>query len=445
MEHASGQPGILHRIHRNTPFTKFSKGTPVASTKLIHTQPNTYPASFILAADLCMTSPMHITAIEKGRYDPTTARLLRFDNSSGGLQVKLTRTRRMNDASFARTINPEGPDGGQVRYGMDVPIIPASTLTGRLRNSAAELIFRAFVERGLKVSPAAYNTLCTGSASAALSVSASGPEVVLAARRDAFLANFGGTAFAVPARTIISDGLPLIKRTLSMLMSPALIDADAIPDMTHIRQMASVSAVLRRDAMADMRGDSFDEVLAFGDIMAYAELDAARKERRREARVVEGAAQAEGVRYERPKKEELRTLAAMEVVDPGLHFAVRVRVDAHSPEQMGLIVLALQRLLRGGQIGGKAARGFGRFTCEHSALIQLDPQTGREVARAVLFGGAEVAYDVVLENFFLVRAQEACGQYLLRINPHLFEAFAKADADEVKRLAFLDAEKYSQQ
>lgn len=400
-------------------------------------QQTTFPGRFILSADITLSSPMHISAIEKGRYvyeGVNFTKLLRFDSGPGaGIQCTLTRTARLGNKSF----EVKTDDGTRMKFGVDVPVIPASTLGGMMRSAAADLICKSLVARDLTLSTDAYNTLYSGSATTTLSSDQSLPEVVAMARKDAFLSNFGGTSFALASRSVVSNGMPLIQMTTDMLMTPPLVNPLS---MERMDDMTAVVAIIRKDAAGDMKGEHQMEVIKLDDLIEYIESKAADTAQAAQSKAKQKEAKKAGVVVEKDKKKDLRTLGAMESVNAGLSFALRIQVDAMSPAHLGLMVLALQKILRSAQVGGKAARGFGQFVCEQSRIYQIDTTTNRPMSETGnhLFGDRNTGYAIVgfddTKPSAVVLAVDAANDYLENIDPELIEAFATTNAKVIKRL-----------
>lgn len=129
----------------------------------------------------------------------------------------------------------------------------------------------------------------------------------------------------------------------------------------------------------------------------------------------------------------LRTLNAMEVVLPGIKFGIRVRVDSRNPSHLGLMVLALQRYLHSGCVGGRTARGMGTFVAPDIARIySIDPYTQGVSHVEELFQGRESNY-ALCRSEVLDEAIEQAERYLkVGAKPELFEAFAEGDYESIK-------------
>lgn len=191
---------------------------------------------YILAADIQTTAPLHITAIEGGAYNPTQQRITRFESKAPGMiGCALTRTLRIQSAAYA------AESGAWVIP--EVAVIPASTVAGKLRRAACDLIFESIVKRGLHVTADAYNTMTTGMARAELKAGSATADVVRTARLDPFLGLFGGTSFALAAGSVISEGWPLLEVTKPMLMTEPIGDGQA---MKNIGEMTEAVAIIKR-------------------------------------------------------------------------------------------------------------------------------------------------------------------------------------------------------
>ncbi|MBU4337809.1 MAG: hypothetical protein KJ548_14700, partial [Actinobacteria bacterium] len=191
------------------------------------------------------------------------------------------------------------------------------------------------------------------------------------------------------------------------------------------------------DPLRSLSSDTIEEVIAADELQAYfSELkDKDEKKATNKAKAKEDPANAT-----RDKKTDTRTLNAMEVINPGMSFALRVQVDAFSEQQLGLMILAFQKVLRDGQIGGKAARGFGRFTCKGSRLMQVDQNTNRVIESTLspLFLDKSSGYAIDgLDNgtpTVLTSATMSAQDYLYQLDPSMIEAFASTDPAAIKVL-----------
>lgn len=365
---------------------------------------------YIIAVDITTTAPLHITAIEKGAYDPATQKLVRFDGN--GLGTALTRTQGL--AHQAYTL-----ESGNVVTPL-VPVIPASTVAGKLRRNAGTLIAQSIVGRGLTISPDAYNVLMSGMANTELKADEKIPEVLRAARNEPFLSLFGGTSFALSAHSVVAEGWPLIAGTQSCLMSEPIAD---LQPFTSVYDMTDVQPIVRKNDVADMKHPILEQVVGVDALAAYVEGQGAMRSESKAKK----AANEEG------KKTDMRTLNGVEVVKTGVNFALRVELTAFNESHLGLMLLAMQSFMRDGQVGGKAARGVGRFVVSGSRLYEVEPDTRIQKVVTSLFEGKDLGYPFAA-NETVDKAVTAAQDYLDEIDPVMLEAFTRADAKALKKL-----------
>jgi CRISPR type IV-associated protein Csf2 len=365
---------------------------------------------FIIAVDITTTAPLHITAIEKGAYDPVTQKLVRFDGS--GLGTSLTRTQAMAHS-------PQVLESGTVITPL-VPVIPASTVAGKLRRAAGMLIAQSLVGRSLKISPDAYNVLMSGMANTELKADDKIPEVLRAARNEPFLSLFGGTSFVLSAHSVIAEGWPLLASTQACLMSEPIAD---VQPYNSVFDMTEVLPIVRKNDVADMKDAILEKVVGIDELAAYVDGQGT-------MRADSKAKKASG---DEGKKTDLRALNGVEVVKTGVNFALRIEVTAFAESHLGLMLLAVQSFMRDAQVGGKAARGFGRFVVSGSRLYEVEPDSRTKSVVASLFESKDSGY-AFAANGTVDNAVTAAQDYLDEIKPEMLEAFTRADAKALKAL-----------
>jgi CRISPR type IV-associated protein Csf2 len=213
--------------------------------------------------------------------------------------------------------------------------------------------------------------------------------------------------------------------TEGLMMSPAI--ADKRP-FSSLNEMTEVFAIIKKDDVMDMRRETLEPTVGFESVSQYV-IDKAAESSQKKSKKGEEDAGAES------KKTDLRTFNAFEAVKTGINFGFRIEVTSFEPSHLGLMLLAVQSVLRDGQIGGKGAKGFGRFTLSASRLYRVDPVTRLHTSYAEIFENQQTGYqfkaseaadDVVNEAIL------AAEDYLDSIQPSLIEAFSAADAEALK-------------
>lgn len=373
------------------------------------TKPAYETKKYIIAIDIELVSPMHITAIEKGSYDPKTQRLHRYDGT--GIGCNLTHTKRLLNAIRVK-------DG--VSYIPLVPVIPTATIAGKLRRYAADFLFQSFVKRGLVITPDAYNTATSGMANTELKADSATHESNRAARRDPFLSLFGGTSFAMGAGSVIGEGWPLLEVAKNLPMSEPIAPVLGIDDL---RDMTDALAIVRKNDVASQTGKHLINVVSEVKLIEYLQSET-------DARA---ASKAKKAADEDSKKTDLRTLNAFECVRTGMGFAIRIEVTSRTPAHLGLMLLATQKFMQEGQVGGKSARGFGRFVVSASRLYELDPSNRQTTVVSSIFSDKNSGYKLP-DNTTISQAVDAANDYIDSVDSRLLEAFANADAKAIKAL-----------
>ena len=368
---------------------------------------------YIIAIDIETVSPMHITAIEKGTYDPKTQRLHRYDGP--GIGCNLTHTKRLLSGTRVKD--------GAVFVPL-VPVIPVATIAGQLRRCAADLLFESFGKRGLVITPDAYNTATSGMANTELKADSATHETNRAARRDPFLSLFGGTSFAMSSGSVIAEGWPLLEITKNLPMSEPIVPVMGFDDL---RDMTDALAIVRKNDVAGLSGKHLTKVISDVKLIEYLQSET-------DARVVSKAKKAAD---EDSKKTDLRTLNAYEAVRTGMGFAIRFEVTSRSPAHLGLMLLAAQAFMQDGQVGGKSARGCGRFVVAASRLYELDPTNRQTTVVSSIFGDKSSGYSFP-DNATITQAVDAANDYIDSVDSRLLEAFASADAKAIKALTEIE-------
>ena len=379
---------------------------------------------YIIALDITTTSPMHITAIEGGSYDVKSQRVSRYKTASG-IGCSLTRTMGLAHCATERKTDEDGESKGI--YTPLVPVIPSSTISGKLRRAASDLLCNSLISRSLKISTSAYNVLSTGMATTALDTNKKNAQVLVMARKDAFLSLFGGTSFGLSAHSVIDTGLPLVAMTEGQLMTPPIIDKQPL---TSLREMTETIAIIKKDDVMDMHRSSLEGVVGYERVSDYIA-----------AKTTEATDKKKTKEEDAGKKTDLRTFNAFEAVKAGVSFGLRIEVTSFEPSHLGLMLLSVQEMLRAGQFGGKGAKGFGRFALGASRLYEVDPTTRKQSLLCELFRGKDTGYEFVIgenEDDVVGQAVLAAEDYIDNVSPVLIEAFAEADVKAL-RLAYKDA------
>jgi CRISPR type IV-associated protein Csf2 len=368
--------------------------------------------------EIITRSPMHITALNGGRYLPDRNQINRWSGGANepGIPCQLTRTlkvRKANASPRPLATNEDAPSTSAVPRSdfVDVPVIPANSLGGKLRSAAASLIEDALIARGLTLSAAAYNTQRKGASSATIERDKQTVTLAVAGANHPFYGLFGGTAFGISANLVVHDGYPVTPDTVPLLISPPRVIEPANGALT------SAIPIVRKDALLAMEDtERLQAIVGLDIVNKYHAAELQRSLDKRANQANEGA--------EKGKKTSLRAIAATEAINPGTGFQLAFDVTTRNDAQLGLLLLALHRVINDGQIGGKRARGFGQFRVVASRMRSQD-----SFGEGVLFSPAndEGAYAFVGQEE-ISRALAAAESWLESVDVADLEAFASDEA-----------------
>jgi len=370
-----------------------------------------------ISVDIKTTAPMNIMAMSKGTFIPDRNKVVRY-KVSGGSECGLTMTMPIPGVYSVASDVP-GAEAEVRSTTVPLPIIPSSTITGGLRRAACALIEDSVVDRKLNMSVAAFNTLSSGSATATLTA-ATQVTTIRAAAQHPFFGLFGGTSLALSSRMVVADAVPVIEETVGMSLlsstQPTMILRPS--DMLIPVQIIRKNDALGRDA------DRLVELIGEAEITKYWVEQTEQTVKRKESKAAAAAALASGEVVEKGKKETLQTATAIEAVMPNVNFVLSFEVNAYSEAQFGLFLMALQRLLRKGQFGGRAARGFGQYKVLSTSIAEQSDKGVWAVKGAVFSDTSTLDFDAEL--------REVAGlaeDWIDTCSVPEIEAFASSDED----------------
>lgn len=385
---------------------------------------------YILAVDILSTSPLHIGDVVKGTYDPATNRIHRYA-SGPGVGCSLTRVRE--HSPHAASDDAEGRPQSLV-----IPILTATKLRSALRRACADMIFSKWIERGATgVDADMVNAMTSGSHTTSPDAGVRTPMVDVVTGNEPFWNLWGGSSMFLEGSTVVADGLPLIDATLGALMSPALVDP--APGVRGINDLTQALPILRTDSVASGTVAQLESLVGLDalvkayDARAVQRADAAASKKAAKEAAKAGSKDA----GELGKKTDLRALNAIEVARAGLHYGLRVSVRSPMPSHLGLLLLAMQEVLRNGQIGGGGARGLGQFVGVQSRLYEVDPASGRMQSLCSLYGDRAGGY-AMAQHAVVDEAVAAAQDYLSEVDVGLHWAIVHADVKRIEQ-AFTSA------
>lgn len=287
------------------------------------------------------------------------------------------------------------------------PIFPGNDLRGRLRRKAAALVLDHIVVTG-KVKVDLYAGLMAGAITASpesdLTV-----EEALRARDNVYMGLFGGGTRLLRSRFCTNDLVPVLADTIEARIVPAHFGEDWLP-MGFIGDgvVGNLSGFGVTDKRTSFRLDDVSRVISINEMEQYienvlvsvgqkqGETLSGRKERK-DSKAAAKAGEIKGA--EVVGKKDLSNMFTVESIMRGtpMYCLIDLQNDA-SDAHVGLLLLALQALVREQALGGWIRTGFGRYSADLTLTrngqryqVFVD---GQDAADATLTAEVDVAFCV---------------------------------------------------
>lgn len=259
-----------------------------------------------------------------------------------------------------------------------IPYFPGNDLRGRLRRKAATLVLDHLTTGDRKIKMELYAGLNCGAISASPE-SGLTVEEALRARDNVYMGLFGGGTRLLSSRYRVADLVPVIAETIELGMVPGrYAESDAglrnflpvqhtdggpravggwqLIQKTQIFRVDDVLRVLRPDELARYL-DGTDEVVAYQ--AAVAEGSAQRKAEKAKAKA------GEMKKTDVSTSKSVGNIAVFQSILAGtpMYFLLDFLDDA-TDAHVGLMLLALQELVREQALGGWTRAGLGKFKAD---------------------------------------------------------------------------------
>lgn len=280
-----------------------------------------------------------------------------------------------------------------------IPYFPANDLRGRLRRKAAALVLDHVVASG-KVKVDLYAALMAGAITASpesdLTV-----EEALRARDNVYMGLFGGGTRLLRSRYCTNDLMPILRDTIDAGIVPASFGEQWVPQGRVAEGLLGpMTGYHLVESRTSFRIDDVARVINPDDIEKYvadAIQEVAQKQNeifggRENRKADKAAAKAGDIKSSAiATKKDLGNMFALEAIPRGtpLHCLIDLQNDT-SDAHVGLLLLALQALVREQALGGWIRAGFGRY----SADLTLT----RNGQKYQVFAAAQNAADATLSD-----------------------------------------------
>ena len=251
------------------------------------------------------------------------------------------------------------------------PIFPGNDLRGRLRRKAAALVLDHIVITG-KVKVDLYAGLMAGAITASPESDLTGEEA-LRARDKVYMGLFGGGTRLLRSRFSTNDLVPVLTDTIDAGIVPSHFGDDWVPTgFTSNGVVANLQGFGITDKRTSFRLDDVGRVNSVNDMEQYIEnvlVSVGQKQGetlsgRKERKDSKAAAKAGEIKAtEVAGKKDLSNMFTVESIMRGtpMYCLIDLQNDA-SDAHVGLLLLALQALVREQALGGWIRTGFGRYS-----------------------------------------------------------------------------------
>ncbi|MYM92616.1 type IV CRISPR-associated protein Csf2 [Duganella vulcania] len=261
-----------------------------------------------------------------------------------------------------------------------IPYFPGNDLRGRLRRKAAAQVLDA-ISVAKKIRLELYVGMNSGAISASPDSAALTVEEVLRARDNVYMGLFGGGARLLRSRYSVADLVPVIEDTIAMGTVPsrfgdladggfkASFATDEGLKAMRGYQLVQVTQVLRvDDTLRVLRPDELEKYI--GDSSAVANYQTAMLAGTATRKADKAKAKAGEIKKgDISGKVGIGNILAYQSIVAGtpMYFSLDFTDDV-TDEHVGLMLLALQALVREQGLGGWVRAGLGKFTADLSLV-----------------------------------------------------------------------------
>lgn len=330
-------------------------------------------ATYTIGAVLTTTSPLMISSGENAKLDVTTLRPVSESNAASTGAVSFVKTQRMKVLANESTMP------------VDVPVIPANNMVGRLRRHAAKILLEQLAQKKEKVSIGTYSGLLCGAINGnatAASEDIKFPEYERA-RSHLYLGLFGGGPRWMARHLRAHSALPYLPATQNMLADWLVIKAGTLGQVPigskNINDLFGYWIQNRNDDLDQLRDmtqasehiEDFREKLALRQQALIQERLSKAEQKKNKDKAKEdqdkdkeptsdSADQAQSARVKKHIT-TTRSFSGIEFVVPGVSFMLEFELLDVTPAQLGLFLHCLDRFAQSERLGCQSRNGFGKF------------------------------------------------------------------------------------
>lgn len=294
----------------------------------------------------------------------------------------------------ARTMTVVADSGDGVAKPVSLPIVPGNTMRNLLRRCMLkEVIEPALRDKSAQLSIGAYATAYAGNSSGNPDGVPSSFDEIVTMRSHPFLGLFGGGPRMLQGRLMIDSLYPIHQ------FSQRIIGSNYINDSIK-GSITEIVWTRRNDPVLELGGTDDVAVIAGGAQAAndwITNLLASTKAKKgKSAKQADDSADSSD-----DNGRGLKAFNAHEVVIGGVKWLWRINVDRPSDAQVGLILLALNKLANQ-RIAGGHAKDYGRFVIEDVTLSGESVWTPSGVSGQ----STELYFDAIAESLDSMTSSE---------------------------------------
>ncbi len=302
-------------------------------------------------AFLTTTTPLHISSGVQGSFDFENGRAS-YKSGPGLTPCMLVQTLGIanDDSEF-----------GSVQ----VPVIMANNIMGRLRRRAAAEVLGVIERKGERVKTGTYSALMCGAVSGNPDSEEPTFEEYRAARAHAYLGLFGGGPKLYRRHVHGFNAVPYTSGSRPMFARCKHPNFDEAVHAVRAGQEHHLTRAVLQNRNDDLR-ELVNLSLASKTIENFTDEIVARQSAIIDTQKQKGAEKEKGARV------TTRSFTSFQYVIPNVVFPLCWELREVTDAQLGLFLLALDAFAHSEELGGFGRNGFGRFTLTDVAVTDVD-------------------------------------------------------------------------
>lgn len=327
---------------------------------------------FVLNAFVKTTSPLHIASPENKRWSLEENREV-YGSTQGTAMIGVQKM-RMADVIRYDVKDDQGNIVSRTRQ-IELPVVPANNLNGGLRRIAAKIILEALMEKNERINIETYSGMTCGAVTGKPEGSTILFDEYRKARNHVFVGIFGGGPRMLRRNVRVHNMLPFTDYTKQNLYRDGVMHHPELDGVQDLGLAVTVpSGVDMNQTIVFNRKDDL-EMLSDVELQNGAIEDYSEKIKTRQEAILDEKTKEKS---KENSKTSTRTFSALQFVIPGINFPFNLEMELNDA-QMGLYLLAIEKFVQDGRIGGWLRNGFGCFSLDYACLSAGDSVIVKDV------------------------------------------------------------------